>query len=67
MKPFNSTDKTTQDVIKRRYKVTNPNNTFVDSKARPFEKIGGGFVSCTLKRSSIVDAFHKHELKCNKT
>lgn len=64
MKPFTQTDKQTQDVINRRYKVVNPNNTFVDSKARPFEKIGKTYVSCTLKRNAIVgNGFHNSALK----
>jgi hypothetical protein len=64
MKPFTQTDKQTQDVINGRYKVINPNNTFVDDKARVFEKIGSSYVSCTLKRNAIVSSgFHNPALR----
>lgn len=66
MKPFLNTDQETQDVINRRYVITNPSNTFVDNKARPFEKISGAYVSCTLKSNAIVgEGFHNAELRKN--
>lgn len=66
MKAFNNTSKETQDVINRRYKVVNPNNTFVDNSGTPYEKISGAYVSCTLKASSIIGGgFHNAPLRKN--
>ena len=66
MKPFLNTDQETQDVINRRYEITNPNNTFVDSKGTPFERISNAYVSCTLKPNAIVGGgFHNAELRKN--
>ena len=66
MKPFIQTDKQTQDIINRRYKVTNPDSTFVDSKGTPFEKISNTYVSCTLKNNAIVGGgFHYGAIRKN--
>lgn len=52
--------------IKRRFNVPNE-DVEVDEFFRPFERINGAKMMCTLRRTAIVgQGFHQHELKNSK-